>query len=206
MRLIIVALLLLPLAALAHPRCYVQPTPNLVVSTGCGDCEATELWLVRREGEAPERLVVGHDDDDIEKVIADISDPVFSLDSRHIYFRSAAWAVSGSIQRVDTRTHEVKFIVDGNSVEVIPSGPHRGDLLVVREIIRFDAHGESLGRESYLWLVSTTGQPRREIGFTHGPADKRFRRRYHIPDRNLLDQPTKTAPPPPRTGPAGDQP
>ena len=154
---------------------YVVPTPDVMVGTGCGDLQATELWVLNRETKQREFVLRGRGDADIEKIIADISDPVFSLDWKSIYFASAAWAVSGSIQKVDLKTKQVVFIIDGNSVDMIPRGKHKGMLLVDRALIKFGKAGESLGRDSYLWLVSANGKPLFEIGLSGGPEDIKFR-------------------------------
>ena len=153
----------------------VMPTPHILVGTGCGDIEATELWLIDRETGQREFVLRGREDADLKKTIADIAGPVFSLDRKSIYFVSAAWATSGSIQRVDLNTKQVVFVIDGNSVDIITDGIYKGMLLVDRALIKFDKNGESLGRDSYLWLVSADGKPVREIGQTDEADAVKFR-------------------------------
>ena len=157
---------------------WVQDTPAQLVSTGCGDSNATELWMIREPKGQPVLLVRGRANADITKTIADIRDPCFSLNGKLVYFVSAAWATSGSIQCVDVRTGKVRFISDGNSVEVIRRGPDAGKLLVSRSLINLDKNGESLGRDSYAWLVSGGGRPIAEIGLDGSQRVEEFRRTY----------------------------
>lgn len=141
---------------------FVKRTPDTLISTGSGECEATELWV--ENGKTRELLVRGRADDDITKTIAEISDPKFDPEMRTLYFVSAAWATSGSIQKVDLKSKKISYLIDGNGVEVIFSGPNKGRLIVDRALIKHDENGESTGRNSYLWLVSPEGKPMYEIG------------------------------------------
>lgn len=162
-------------AAAPHGILVVRPTPQLLVGTGAGDCEATELWLVDRAAGTERLLVRGRDDRDPAHIIADISRPVFSPDGTSVYFLSAAYAVTGTVKRVDLATGAVTNLIDGTAFEVIPRGPYAGHLLVERALIKRDAAGNSLGRDGYTWLVSADGRPLREIGPTGGPEDARFK-------------------------------
>jgi hypothetical protein len=134
--------------------------------------------MIREPKGQPVLLVRGRANADITKTIADIRDPCFSLNGKLVYFVSAAWATSGSIQCVDVRTGKVRFISDGNSVEVIRRGPDAGKLLVSRSLINLDKNGESLGRDSYAWLVSGGGRPIAEIGLDGSQRVEEFRRTY----------------------------
>lgn len=156
----------------------VVGTPGAVVQCGSGDCEATELWI--RDQRTGERrlLVRGHNAATMENVIGDITSPVMSEDGETVYFLSAAWAVSGALHCVDVRTKKERFMIDANSIEVVRTGPYRGCLLVDRHLIKYDDKGESLGRDSYLWLVSADGKPIREIGRSDDSAATLFRQSF----------------------------
>ncbi len=170
---------------------FVVPTPGKVISTGSGECEATELWILDATTGRKELLVAGRDDDDPKKVIADISDPILSLKQDAIYFETAAWMVSGAIHRVDLKTKKISFVIDGSIVGLIPTGRYAGSLLVERALIKFDANGESLGRDIYLWLVSPDGNIRHEIGLVYGAAAEGFVRR-HLP-QSAQEKPNDSA-------------
>ena len=79
---------------------FVRDTPGVLVSTGAGDVNATELWLVNIDTKKADLLIKGKDDPQPEKTLAGFDSPCFSPDSRFIYFISAAWATSNSIQKI----------------------------------------------------------------------------------------------------------
>ena len=164
----------------AEPRAelVVRPTPHLVVGTGSGECEATELWLVDPIAHTELLLVRGRPDRDVVKVIADISAPIFAPDHQSVYFLSAAYAVTGTVKRVDLVTGMVADLIDGTSVEAIPTGPIAGLLVIDRSLIKSDEAGRSLGRDSYTWLVSPDGRPLSEIGLADSAAAQQFRRTH----------------------------
>jgi len=147
---------------------FVRDTPGVTISTGSGDCNATELLLMDVVTGKTEVLAKGKADDDVKKVLAGMSGPCFSPDDKSVYFNSAAWAVSNSVQQVVIATKEIRFITDGNSVLVVPKGKHAGKLLISRALIKTDKHGESLGRGSYLWIFSPNGKDGKEVKSTEG--------------------------------------
>ena len=130
---------------------------------------------MNRETKRCELVLRGRYDDDLMKTIACINHPVFSLDQKSIYYVSAAFATSGAIHRVDLKTKEDVFVIDGGSVDVIPDGKYKGLLLVDRALIKFDQNGETMGRNDYLWLVFADGKPFFEIGQSEGADAVRFR-------------------------------
>ena len=126
-------------------------------------------------------LLRGHDAPDAKNIVAEITSPVLSLDGDYAYFVSAAFATSDAIHRLNLRDGTETFLIDGDTLAIIPTGPQRGLLLVDRALIKLDASGESLGRAKYLWLVSPDGSPLREIGPTEEPATEQIRRRLLSP-------------------------
>lgn len=160
-------------------RVEVRPTPGKTIDTGAGEVEATELWLVQLKSKKAERLLRGREDADLKKTLAGFSSLCFSLDSHAVYFVSAAWATSGSVQKLDLKTRRVQFLIDGNDVAVIKRGAHRGSLLVERALIKYDkGSGESLGRSASLWVVTPTGKPLREVGEAQSEAVAAFRKSF----------------------------
>jgi len=155
---------------------FVRDTPGVLVTAGVGDINATELWLLNVSTRKAELLVRGKSGPEMEKTIAGIASPRFSLDGRTIYFLSFAWVTSGSIQMVSVKTKKLRFITDGVALDVIyKAGEYRGFLLIDRALIKSDSNGNSLGRDVYLWLYSPDGKPVREIGQTDGEAAEKFR-------------------------------
>ena len=174
-------------AAIAHGSgpewvISVRETPDAMVWTGSGQCQASELCLINPKTNRSELLVRGREDPDITKTIASIASPAFSTDRRFVYFVSEAWATSGSIQRVEIATKKVSFLIDGCALEVIKSGIFEGFLLVDRYLI------EDNGRDSYVWLVSPDGKPRMQIGQSDGEAVGAFRKLYMADQTKGLGQ------------------
>lgn len=157
---------------------FVRDTHDVLVSTGAGNENATELWLVNIDTKQTDLLIKGKDDPQIKRTLAGFKSPHFSPDSRSIYFISAAWATSDSIQKISLDTKKVQFMIDGVTIAVIPKGKYSGFLLVDRALIKFDKNGDSLGRDMYLWLVSPDGKPIKEIGQAEGKAASNFREKY----------------------------
>ncbi|GAB6140505.1 hypothetical protein JCM14076_12340 [Methylosoma difficile] len=156
---------------------FVRDTLNLFVSTGSGDVSATELWLLNLETQKADLLVRGKEDAQIEKTLAGFESPRFSPDNRSIYFISAAWATSGSIQKIELDTKKIQFLTDGVTLEVISNkGEYNGFLLVDKALIKLDKDGDSLGRDLYLWLISPNGNPLKEIGQGESKEALEFRK------------------------------
>lgn len=167
-------------AASDKPVISVRETPGMMVSTGLGDFQATELWLTATDKNTAELIVRGREDPDIQKTIANITDPALSADNRFIYFLSEAWATSGSLQKVEIATKKASFVIDACGFEIIKTGIFEGLLLVDRHLI------EDNGRDSYLWLVSPDGKPIRQIGQFESDAVHEFRKLY-MPDSKGSD-------------------
>lgn len=151
----------------------VRPTPGRMVETGAGEAEATEMWLIEARTKKSRLLLRGRNSSDVKKVLAEFSSLSFSLDERYLYFNSAALATEGSIHRVDLKTGGVKFLLFGAGVDVILRGRERGNLLVLRSIIKGDQ-----GRNVYAWVASPEGKLLREIGEADGKAAATYIKNY----------------------------
>ena len=148
---------------------FVRATPGRTISTGSGDAEATELCLVDPDGKNLTVLVAGKDDEEVSRVLASFQTPQFSPDGKTIYFVSAAWATSGSVQAYELATKAVRFVCAGSVLEVVPNGDYAGDLLVQQ-------HRYFLGGGSYdwFWLMGPDGK---EIGVV-GETTETFKDTY----------------------------
>lgn len=159
-------------AASDKPVISVRETPDVMVSTGLGDVQASELWLTTPDKNTSELIIRGREDPDLRKTIAHITNPALSADNRFIYFLSEAWATSDSLQKVEIATKKVSFVIDACGFEIIKAGVFEGLLLVNRALI------EDNGRDSYLWLVSPDGKPLMQIGQFDSAASHEFRKLY----------------------------
>jgi hypothetical protein len=94
--------------------------------------QATELWLMNASGNNAHAIVVNHEDEDIKKSLSELNNPIFTLNSKAVYFQSAAWATSGAVHIFDLTSNKEHFITDGNSLELVPSGKYKGYLIVTK--------------------------------------------------------------------------
>ena len=154
---------------------FVRATPDHAVETGSGDAQATELWTVGVDGTDARMRLRGRQGDDPERILAAFQQPAFSPDGRTLYFLSAAWATSGAVHALDLATGAERYVCPGNSLEVVPRGPHAGHLIVTQ-------HRYFLGGGSYdwAWLVTPDGADVGPIGEGEG-ALAAFRETYTNP-------------------------
>jgi hypothetical protein len=157
---------------------FVLPTPDILISTGLGNVEATELWVENPATGEINLLIRGKADDDMRRVVAGICDPRVSPDGAFIYFNSAAWATSAAVHRISIHSREHAFVIDGEACGFVASGPWKDALFVIRAIIKHDANGESLGRDSYLWVIPTDGRASFEVGADKSPESDAFVRQF----------------------------
>jgi hypothetical protein len=94
--------------------------------------QATELWLMDASGNNARAIVLNHDDEDIKKNLTEINNPLFTLNSKAVYFQTAAWATSGAIHLIDLSTNKQHFVTDGNSLELVSLGKYKGYLIVTK--------------------------------------------------------------------------
>ena len=90
----------------------------------------------------------------IEHILNDYTK--FSPDGKKIYFLTVAWTTSCAVHEVNIDGSDEQFIIDGNSIKVIPKGRHKGNLIV-------DRHKYFVGGGSYDWYYLVTPEGK-EIG------------------------------------------
>lgn len=118
----------------------LDKAPKVETPTGEGD--PTSLWIMPARGGAPLRRLtrprgaVGDCPAACRRMLADLETPVWSLDGGFVYVLGAGWVTSGGVHQVDVRTGSERFVIDGNSLRVIRTGPYRGMLLVGRHKYR----------------------------------------------------------------------
>ncbi len=106
-------------------------TPNKKrIETASGDIADSELWVIDLRTLQTEKIIEPNSLSNPKEVLAGFWTPQYSQDSKSIYFRSSAWTTSNAIHRIDMQTRKVKYITDGNSLEVIRKGKYKGYLKV----------------------------------------------------------------------------
>ena len=133
---------------------FVKKTRGHKVSTGLGDEEANELWLVGWDGTKPRMLFRGRAgaSGDVRHGIAALSSPRFSPDGRRIYVMGGAWATSGTVWIVNRDGSNPHFVIDANDLFVVPTGKYRGHLVVLRH-----TYFKEAGSAELLFLVRPDG-------------------------------------------------
>jgi hypothetical protein len=105
-----------------------------IVPIGPGDDEGTgadALVLYERGAQKTRRLLVSKYDGDFRRNLTALSTPLFSLDGGFIYVSSSdASPSSGAVHQIDLRTGANRFVVAGQALKVMRTGPYRGYLLV----------------------------------------------------------------------------
>lgn len=140
---------------------FVRATPGDSVETALGRQPATSLWTVGVDGSAPRMLVRGRASAEPEQTLAAFQSPRFSPDGQRIYFLSTAWVTSGGVHVVELTSGRERFVVPGNSLEVVPSGPYAGHLLVEQH--RYFLTG---GSYDWTWLFAPDGKEVGPVGET----------------------------------------
>jgi hypothetical protein len=130
-------------------------------STPYPDLPRTQLRTVDVRSGRERLLVRSPPADAPQRTLAAFQGPAFSPSGNRIYFVSEAWVTSGAVHAVSVATGREWYVCPGSSVEVVPRGEYRGDLLV-------EQHRYWLGGGSYdwMWLVTPRGKPIDAIGET----------------------------------------
>ena len=109
--------------------------------------EATEIWTASADGRDLTFHVRG------EHRFSEFRELQFSPDGRRLYFLASRWVTSHAVHYLDLVTGEVVFVLGGNSLEVVPSGPNAGCLLTTQH--RYFIGG---GSYDFLWLCTPDGR------------------------------------------------
>lgn len=131
---------------------FVRATPGDSVEAAPGRSEATSLWIIGVDGRAPRMLVRGRASGEPKEALASFQAPRFSPDGSRIYFLSSAWVTSGAVHAVEVASGRERFVVAGNSLDVVPAGEYAGHLLVEQH--RYFLAG---GSYDWTWLFTADG-------------------------------------------------
>lgn len=112
------------------------PKPELAYITEEGklsnsDAASRTLW-VSDFARPPRKLLEPTASSDPKSNLLSLEHPVWSLDGGYVYVLADAWVTSSAVHQVNVKTGAERFVIDGNSLRVIRTGPYRGMLLVGR--------------------------------------------------------------------------
>ena len=145
---------------------FIRGTPGDSVVVAAGPEEATSLWTVGVDGGGARMHVTGRAAEIAGEILAALQAPRFSPDGRRIYFLGAAWATSGAVHVLDLATGTERFLVAGNSLDVVPSGEYAGFLVVSQH--RYFLAG---GSYDWYWLFTADGREVDPIGEDENALD-----------------------------------
>jgi hypothetical protein len=151
---------------------FIRGTPGDSVDVVAGPEEATSLWTLGVNGAGERMHVTGRTAEVAGQMLAALKAPRFSPDGRRIYFLSRAWATSDAVHVLDLSTGSERFLVAGNSLDVVPSGEYAGFLMVSQH--RYFLAG---GSYDWYWLFSPDGEEVDPIGEDESALDA-FRGRF----------------------------
>ncbi|MCX6793432.1 MAG: hypothetical protein NTY12_05465 [Candidatus Falkowbacteria bacterium] len=109
-----------------------------------GTTNYNQIWLLNLDTLVEKKVFKSSDLKDINLLlnavgekfpidkIANLSNPLISLDNNYIYFMSLAWVTSGAIFSYNLNDNQIKLISDGNSLSLVKDGEFRGDLIISR--------------------------------------------------------------------------
>ena len=117
-----------------------------------------EIWLMDVTGKNAKRLlktrIVDEDADDAaETKLGQFNSLAFAAAGGRLYFLSEAWMTSDALHVIDLATGKQKYIVDGNSIFVIPAGRYVGHLIVEQR-----HYLEEGGASNFYWLLTPAGK------------------------------------------------
>lgn len=121
-----------------------------------------EIWLIDVKGSNARRLLKKHvADDSAETNLAQFNSLAFSAAGERLYFLSEAWMTSDALHVLKLSTGKHKYLTDGNSIFVIPSGRYAGHLIVEQR-----HYLEEGGASNYYWLLTPAGKEIKMAGET----------------------------------------
>lgn len=105
-----------------------------IVDFGLGDANGTgaqALVLEDRKTGRQRQLLVSHYDEDYQRNLSGLSNPLFSLDGGYLYINSSDTAPGRSaVHQIELRTGKQRFVIGGYVISLMRTGPYRGFLLV----------------------------------------------------------------------------
>ena len=155
---------------------FIRDTPGDSVEILIGPEEATSLWTIGVDGGGARMLLKGRPAETAGQALAMLHGPRFSPDGQRIYFLSAAWANTAAVHALDLSTGSERFVVAGNSLDVVPAGEYAGFLVVTQH--RYFLAGGSF---HWFWLFNPEGTEVGPIGEDERALDE-FRAMYLEPE------------------------
>lgn len=130
-----------------------------------------EIWLSEITGKEVKLLLATHDDALPERTLTRINSWIFSADGKHLYFLSAAWAVSDALHVLNMVSGQEHYITDANDVRVIGKGKYASHLVVMKH-----KYFKGGGSYDHYWLITQAGVELKIVGEDKDDAERFIRK------------------------------
>jgi len=92
------------------------------------------VWLGNCTTGASRRLLAPHASGNPKQTLTELNTPTFSLNGNFVYVITPAWTTADAIHQINIKTGKVRFIIEGDSFELIRHGGYAGYLVVKRHL------------------------------------------------------------------------
>lgn len=120
----------------------------------------SELWVIESDASNEKRVKEAKDISSPVGKATYIFSPVFSINDNNIFFLTDAWAVSSAVFSFDLASGKMRYITDGNTVDVIENGQYKGNLLLNQH----QYYKSSSGSYDYYNIVDESGKMIKTLG------------------------------------------
>lgn len=105
-----------------------------LVADGPGDADglgAQDIVIVEKGSRTPRRLLTSRYHEDPHQNLTNIDRLLYSSDGASVYFSTSdAAPTSGAVHQIDLKSGRVRFVVSGQALSIVRTGPYRGNLMV----------------------------------------------------------------------------
>jgi dipeptidyl aminopeptidase/acylaminoacyl peptidase len=130
-----------------------------------------EIWLSDVSGNEEKLLMASHHDALPEKTLTRFNSWIFSTDGKHLYFLSAAWAVSDALHVLNMVSGQEHYLTEANDVLVIGKGKYANHLVVMKH-----KYFKGGGSYDHYWLITQAGVELKVIGEDKDDAERFIRK------------------------------
>jgi hypothetical protein len=138
----------------------LRTTNKPKLSSGGGDVDNNELWIKYKTGNE-ELLVACRQADNVDSLIADISNVELSNNNKEAYFLSEAYATSADMHAVVIATKKLKYICPANYIQVIRKGKYKDKIIVQQH--RYHKGPDGGAYDAY-FIVNERGKVIKSLG------------------------------------------
>ena len=116
---------------------FLQP------QAGDEEGNGTQALILRNQSSGTEQiLLTSSHHEDVRRSLAELTTPIFSLDSGYVYITATDPSpYRSAVHQINLQTGRVRYVTSGWGLSVIRTGPYRGYLLVLKHLLRSSMGG-----------------------------------------------------------------